>query len=163
LPDLKRVTATWPGDFVRDKDAVVSCALIAEATAWAGSRAGHLYDMLMDLYIEFGFYRESLISIVRKGKSGADEIAAMMDRFRNSPPETLDGSPVMLINDYLKQKSFDTISQLRRDIDLPKSNVLQFFLKDGSVISVRPSGTEPKIKFYIGVRAKLGRRRILSR
>ena len=146
------------GDFVRDKDAVLSCALIAEAAAWAKEQGRTLYDMLIDLYIEFGFYRESLISIVRKGKTGADEITAMMDRFRGSPPETLAGSPVMLINDYLRQKSFDSISQLRRDIDLPKSNVLQFFLKDGSVISVRPSGTEPKIKFYIGVRGKLEKR-----
>ncbi len=146
------------GDFVRDKDAVISCALIAEAAAWAREQGRTLYDMLIDLYIEFGLYRESLISIVRKGKTGADEITAMMERFRTSPPETLDGSPVMLINDYLKQKSFDSISQLRRDIELPKSNVLQFFLKDGSVISVRPSGTEPKIKFYIGVRGKLDKK-----
>lgn len=146
------------GDFVRDKDAVVSCALIAEATAWAKDRGTGLFDLLTGLYAEYGFFRESLVSIVRKGKSGAEEIAAMMERFRGSPPETLDGSPVMLINDYLKQKSFDSINHLRRDIDLPKSNVLQFFLKDGSVISVRPSGTEPKIKFYIGVRGKLERK-----
>ena len=143
------------GDFVRDKDASVSCALIAEAAAWSKEQGRSLYDMLVELYLEFGLYRESLISIVRKGKSGADEIAAMMERFRNSPPETLNGSPVMVVNDYLRQKSFDSISHLRRDIDLPKSNVLQFFLQDGSVISIRPSGTEPKIKFYIGVREKL--------
>ena len=145
------------GDYVRDKDAVVSCALIAEATAWAFDQGKTLFGLLKELYSEFGFYRESLLSIVRKGKSGADEISAMMERFRSSPPETLDGSPVMLINDYLKQKSFDSINHLRRDIDLPKSNVLQFFLKDGSVISVRPSGTEPKIKFYIGVRTGFGK------
>ncbi len=146
------------GDYVRDKDAVVSCAMIAEMAAWAKEQGRTLFDMLIDIYIEFGYYRESLTSIYREGKSGAEEIAAMMDRLRNSPPETINGSPVMLINDYLKQKSFDTISQLRRNIDLPKSNVLQFFLKDGSVISVRPSGTEPKIKFYIGVQAKLGKK-----
>ncbi len=146
------------GDSVRDKDAVISCALIAEATAWAKEQGRTMYDLLIDLYIEFDFYRESLISIVRKGKTGADEISAIMDRFRSAPPESIDGSPVMQINDYLKQKSFDSISELRREIDLPKSNVLQFFLKDGSVISVRPSGTEPKIKFYIGVKGKLGRR-----
>ncbi|MGF1586011.1 MAG: phospho-sugar mutase [Bacteroidales bacterium] len=141
------------GDFVRDKDAIVSCALIAEATAWAHDQGKTLFDLLMELYSEFGLYRESLLSIVRKGKAGADEIAALMEKFRNSPPLKLNGSPVMLVNDYLKQKSFDTINELRRDIDLPKSNVLQFFLKDGTVISMRPSGTEPKIKFYIGVRA----------
>jgi phosphoglucomutase len=141
------------GDFVRDKDAIVSCALIAEATAWAHEQGKTLFDLLMELYNEFGLYRESLLSIVRKGKAGADEIAALMEKFRSSPPSKLDGSPVMLVNDYLKQKSYDTINELRRDIDLPKSNVLQFFLKDGTVISMRPSGTEPKIKFYIGVRA----------
>ncbi len=142
------------GDLVRDKDAVLSCALIAEATAWALDQGKTLFDMLTDLYLEFGFYKESLLSIVRKGKSGAEEISSMMERFRNSPPESLNGIPVMLVNDYLKQKSFDSINHLRRDIDLPKSNVLQFFLRDGSVISIRPSGTEPKIKFYIGVRDK---------
>ena len=141
------------GDFVRDKDAVVSCALIAEATAWARDQGKTLFDLLMELYSEFGLYRESLLSIVRRGKTGADEIAALMEKFRNSPPMKLNGSPVMLVNDYLKQKSYDTINELRRNIDLPKSNVLQFFLKDGTVISMRPSGTEPKIKFYIGVRA----------
>jgi phosphoglucomutase len=143
------------GDFVRDKDAVVSCCLIAEACAWAMDQGKTLFELLLDLYVEFGFYKESLTYLVKEGKAGADEIAAIMDRFRSSPPETINDSPVMLVNDYLKQKSFDSISQLRNDIDLPKSNVLQFFLKDGSVISVRPSGTEPKIKFYIGVRGKL--------
>lgn len=145
------------GDFVRDKDANISCVLIAEAAAWAKDQGKSLYELVIDLYIEFGLYRETLISIVRRGKSGADEIAAMMDRFRHSPPESINGSPVMTVNDYLKQKSFDGISHLRRDIDLPKSNVLQFFLRDGSVISVRPSGTEPKIKFYIEVQGKLER------
>jgi len=146
------------GDFVRDKDAVLSCALIAEAAAWAMDQGRSLYEMLIDLYVEFGLYRESLVSVVRKGKSGAEEIMAMMDRFRGSPPESIAGSEVMTVNDYLKQKSFDTISHLRRNIDLPKSNVLQFILRDGSLISVRPSGTEPKIKFYIGVRGNLDRR-----
>jgi phosphoglucomutase len=143
------------GDFVRDKDAVLSCALIAEATAWAMEQGRSLYEMLIDLYLEFGLYREFLISIVKQGKAGAEEIDAMMDGFRNSPPGSVNGSPVMLINDYLKQKSIDSISELRQDIDLPRSNVLQFFLKDGTVISIRPSGTEPKIKFYIGVHEKL--------
>ncbi len=146
------------GDLVRDKDAVISCALIAEATVWAKEMGRSLYDLLIDLYLEFGLYRETLVSVVRKGKSGAEEIAAMMDRFRNSPPETIAGSQVMTIHDYLKQKSFDSISHLRREIKLPKSNVLQFLLKDGSLISVRPSGTEPKIKFYISVRGNLERR-----
>ncbi|TVR74194.1 MAG: phospho-sugar mutase [Marinilabiliales bacterium] len=146
------------GDLVRDKDAVISCALIAEAAAWAREMGRSLYDLLIDLYLEFGLYRETLVSVVRKGKSGAEEIAGMMDRFRNSPPETIAGSQVMTVHDYLKQKSFDSISHLRREIKLPKSNVLQFLLNDGSLISVRPSGTEPKIKFYISVRGSLERR-----
>ncbi|MFW5835560.1 MAG: phospho-sugar mutase [bacterium] len=143
------------GDYVRDKDAVVSCALIAETMAWAMDQGKTLFDLLLDLYMEFGCYQESLISVVKKGREGAEEINAIMDRFRNSPPESINGSPVMLVNDYLKQKSFDSINQLRQDIDLPKSNVLQFFLQDKTVISLRPSGTEPKIKFYIGVQGDL--------
>ena len=143
------------GDFVREKDAVIACALIAEVTAWAMEQGKTLYEMLIDLYIEFGFYKETLISTVKKGKSGAEEIEAMMENFRNSPPGSVNGSPVMLVNDYLKQKSIDSISELRQDIELPKSNVLQFFLKDGTSISIRPSGTEPKIKFYVGLRGKL--------
>lgn len=143
------------GDYVRDKDAVVSCALIAETMAWAMDQGKTLFDLLLDLYMEFGCYQESLISVVKKGREGAEEINAIMDRFRNSPPESINGSPVMLVNDYLKQKSFDSINQLRQNIDLPKSNVLQFFLQDKTVISLRPSGTEPKIKFYIGVQGDL--------
>ncbi len=146
------------GDFVRDKDAVLSCALIAEAASWAKDRGMTLFEMLVELYREFGFYKESMISIVKKGKSGADEIEAMMERFRNSSPGTINGSRVMQVNDYLKQKSFDTLSELRKDIDLPKANVLQFFLQDKTTISIRPSGTEPKIKFYIGVSGKLERK-----
>ncbi len=146
------------GDFLRDKDAVISAALIAEITAWAADQGKTLHDLLIDIYLEFGFYKESLMSVERKGKSGAEEIAAMMDKFRNSPPDSIAGSDVMQVSDYLKQKSFDTLSQLRHNIDLPKSNVLQFFLKDGTKISIRPSGTEPKIKFYFSVKEKLEKR-----
>jgi phosphoglucomutase len=146
------------GDFVRDKDAVLSCALMAEVTAWAMDQGKTLFEMLIDLYVEFGLYKETLISMVKKGKSGAEEIEAMMENFRNSPPGSVNGSPVMLVNDYLKQKSIDRLSELRQDIELPKSNVLQFFLKDGTSISIRPSGTEPKIKFYVGVRGKLDKK-----
>lgn len=144
-----------PGDFVRDKDGVSSCALVAEITAWAKEQGKTLPDVLMDLYMEFGYYKEKLISIYRKGKSGAEEIQQMMDRFRNTPPESINGQDVTMIHDYLKQTSFDMISQLRHSINLPRSNVLQFQLKDGSKISVRPSGTEPKIKFYFSVQEKL--------
>jgi phosphoglucomutase len=146
------------GEFVRDKDAVMSCALLAETAAWAKNNGKSLYEELIDIYIEFGFYKESLISVVKKGKSGAEEIQKMMDEFRNSPPETINGSNVMLIHDFEKQVTYDQISHLRYDINLPKSNVLQFILQDGSKISVRPSGTEPKIKFYFGVHEKLEQR-----
>ncbi|MBU8893426.1 MAG: phospho-sugar mutase [Bacteroidales bacterium] len=143
------------GEFVRDKDAVMSCALLAETAAMAKEKGKTLYQELIDIYIEFGFYKEKLISVVRKGKKGAEEIQEMMDNFRNNPPQTINNSNVMLIHDFLKQKTFDQISHLRYEINLPKSNVLQFILKDGSKISVRPSGTEPKIKFYFGVHENL--------
>jgi len=143
------------GEFVRDKDAVMSCALIAEAAAWAKSRGKNLYDVLLDIYREFSLYREALISVVRKGKTGAEEIRAMMENFRNNPPESICGSDVVMVHDFERQKSYDNLSHLRYDITLPKSNVLQFVLKDGSKISVRPSGTEPKIKFYFSVRDRL--------
>lgn len=146
------------GEFVRDKDAVMSCALLAETAAWAKDQGKTLYEQLIDIYVEFGLYKEKLVSVVKKGKSGAEEIQAMMDNFRSNPPQTINNSNVMLIHDFEKQKTFDQISHLRYDIDLPKSNVLQFILKDGSKISVRPSGTEPKIKFYFGVKDTLEKR-----
>jgi phosphoglucomutase len=146
------------GDFVRDKDAVSSCAMLAEIAAWAKSRGLTMFDLLMEMYQKFSIYQESLINVVRKGKSGAEEIQQMMVEFRKNPPKSLIGSPVTTIRDYLEQQSTDTITGKKTPIDLPKSNVLQFLLKDGSKISVRPSGTEPKIKFYFSVSDKLKRR-----
>ena len=146
------------GEFVRDKDAVMSCALIAEAAAWSKENGKSLYELLIDIYYEFGFYKESLISITKKGKSGAEDIKKMMDNFRMNPPESILGSDVMLVHDYLQQQSFDQLSHLRYNIDLPKSNVLQFITQDGTKVSIRPSGTEPKIKFYFGVRGELNRK-----
>ena len=146
------------GEFVRDKDAVISCALLAETAAWAKNKGKTLYEELIDIYVAFGFYKEKLISIVKKGKAGEEEIHKMMDNFRNNPPQTINHSNVMLIHDFLKQKTFDQLSHLRYVISLPKSNVLQFILKDGSKISIRPSGTEPKIKFYFSVNEKLERK-----
>jgi phosphoglucomutase len=144
-----------PGDYVRDKDAVASCALIAEAAAWAKSRGKSLYELLIDIYVEYGYYKEKLINIVRKGKEGADEIKAMMVGYRKNPPKGINNSKVIKINDYETLTSTDVITGKKSKIDLPKSDVLQFFLEDGSKISVRPSGTEPKIKFYFSVNAKL--------
>ncbi len=143
------------GDFVRDKDAVLSCALIAEAAAWARSQSMGLLEILDEIHVKFGFFREHLISMVRKGKSGAEEIASMMEKFRTSPPMSLGGSDVVMINDFLKGQSVDMISDLRYDINLPKSNVLQILTQNGSIVSIRPSGTEPKIKFYFSVREKV--------
>jgi phosphoglucomutase len=115
-----------------------------------------LYDLLLDIYVHFGFYKEKLINIVRKGKEGADEIKAMMTGYRNNPPQKINNSRVVKINDYEKQISSDILKGKKTGIDLIKSDVLQFFLEDGTKISVRPSGTEPKIKFYISVNTKLG-------
>lgn len=142
-------------EFVRDKDAVMSCSLIAEVAAFNKNQNISLYNKLIEIYAEYGFYKEKLISVVKKGKSGSEEIQKMMDNFRAKPPLSINKSNVMLIHDFEKQKTLDQISHLRYEINLPKSNVLQFILKDGSKISIRPSGTEPKIKFYFSVNAKL--------
>jgi phosphoglucomutase len=144
-----------PGDYVRDKDAVASCALIAEAATWAKSRGKTLYEMLIDIYLEYGYYREKLVNIVRKGADGAMEIREMMKGYRTNPPKIINNSRVVTINDYYTLLSTDCLTGTKTKIDLQKSDVLQFFLEDGSKISVRPSGTEPKIKFYFSVNTKL--------
>jgi len=144
-----------PGDYVRDKDAVGSCALMAEAAAWAKSNHMSVFEMLIDIYVKFGFYKERLINIVRKGSEGATEIKAMMNGYRNNPPKKINNSRVVRINDYEKLISYDTLTGTTNKIELTNSDVLQFFLEDGSKISVRPSGTEPKIKFYFSVSTKL--------
>ena len=143
------------GDFVRDKDAVMSCALIAETAAWAKERGKSLYELLMDIYEENGLYRESLANIYRKGKEGAEEIRQMMEKFRESPPEKLGGSRVIKVHDYLRQESLDKQKNVILPILLPKSNVLQYLTEDSTKVSIRPSGTEPKIKFYFSVKGKL--------
>lgn len=148
-----------PGDYVRDKDAVGSICIIAELTAWAKENGKSLYDLLKDIYVEYGFSQEKLISIVRKGKSGSEEIREMMTNFRDNPPTTLGGSKVNLIKDYSTLIAKNPITEEETEIKLPeKSNVLQFFTEDGSKISVRPSGTEPKIKFYFEVKGNLEKR-----
>lgn len=143
------------GEFVRDKDAVISCALIAETAAWAKEQGKTLDQLLKEIYIQFGFFKEDLLSVTKKGISGQEEIKKMMENFRSTPPQSIAGSKVMLIHDYKSGETFDTISDLRYSITLPKSDVLQFITQDGTIVSVRPSGTEPKIKFYFGVKAKL--------
>jgi phosphoglucomutase len=143
------------GDFVRDKDAVTSCSIIAELAAWAKSQGKSVYDILMDVHMKFFFYQESLINVVRKGKTGAEEIQQMMADFRSDPPGKINDSRVVWIHDYQKQQSVNPLSGEQKSIELPVSNVLQFLLEDGSKVSVRPSGTEPKIKFYFSVFEKL--------
>ena len=143
------------GDFVRDKDAISGCCLIAEICAWAKEQGKTFFDILLDIYLEYGFYKEDLLSITKKGISGAEEIKEMMHIFRENPPKTLIGLEVVKIKDYQKQITIDVKTKEEEKLEFPKSNVLQFFLEDGSKISVRPSGTEPKIKFYFGVFNKL--------
>ncbi len=143
------------GEFVRDKDAVMSCMLIAEATAWAKNQGKTILDILAEIYQKYGFYKEQLVNIVKKGKSGAEQIQQMMKEFRENPPKQLANSSVIRVKDYQLQQEKNLLDGTTQPIDLPQSNVLQFFTKDGSKISVRPSGTEPKIKFYISVKANL--------
>jgi phosphoglucomutase len=139
------------GDYVRDKDAVISCALIAEMVAAAKDKGLSLFDQLIEIYQKYGFYKEGLISLTKKGKAGAEEIQAMMAELRANPPKTINGSVVTHLLDYKSGKSKDLATGLESDLDLDSSNVLQFLTADGSKISARPSGTEPKIKFYFGV------------
>ncbi len=143
------------GDFVRDKDAIASCAMIAELVAYAKDRGQSLFDMLMEIYGRFGFYLEDLISITKKGKSGAEEIQEMMRGYRENPPKTIAGSAVVEMLDYKSSERLDLRTGKRSPIEMEKSNVLQFITEDGSKISARPSGTEPKIKFYFSVNRPL--------
>jgi phosphoglucomutase len=143
------------GEFVRDKDAVVSAAFIAEMTAFYKDQGSSLYEAMIDMYVKYGFYKEKLVSITKKGKSGAEEIVAMMERFRNNPPARLGGSKVVQLKDYALQKETDLVKNNSKALDFPKSDVLQFITEDGCIISARPSGTEPKIKFYCSVNAPL--------
>ncbi len=142
-------------DFVRDKDAVSACSLLAEICAWAKDQGKTLYDILMDIYMEYGFAYNKAISVVKPGKTGADEIKAMMESFRANPPKELAGSPIVDVKDYKALKAYDA-QGVATDIDMPEtSNVIQWFAQDRTMVSIRPSGTEPKIKFYIEVRGTL--------
>ena len=141
-----------PSGIVRDKDSISTCCLLAEMAAWAKQQGLTVYDILLEIYQKYGYYQESLLSIVRKGQQGAKEIEKMMSDFRSNPPKELLGKKVVTIKDYQLQVSTDLQTGKQTPLTLPKSNVLQWYLKDGSKISIRPSGTEPKIKFYFGVR-----------
>lgn len=143
------------GELVRDKDAVVSAVFIAEMAAYYKDQGKSLFDALIDLYVQHGYYKEKLISLTKKGKAGAEEIKAMMERLRSTPPQTLGGIDVAEIKDYERSESYNLKTGDRAIINLPKSDVLQFITVDGDVISARPSGTEPKIKFYCSVKQPL--------
>lgn len=142
-------------DFCRDKDSVSACALLAEICAWAKDQGKTLYEILMGIYLEYGFSFNKAVNVVRPGKSGADEIRQMMENYRNNPPKELAGSPVKLIKDYKTLKSTCSCGKVE-DLVMPEtSNVIQYYTEDGTKVSVRPSGTEPKIKFYIEVFADM--------
>jgi phosphoglucomutase len=149
------------GDRLRDKDAVSAVALLCEMAAYEKDRGRTLYDKLTELYLQHGFYREHLISITKKGMDGQQQIADMMERFRKDPPRILNGVPVVRMLDYESREDRDLLTGTVTPISLPKSNVLQFLLKDGGKVSARPSGTEPKIKFYFSVKGSLSSAREL--
>ncbi len=143
------------GDFVRDKDAVIATSLLAEAMAWAAEQGKTFYELLCDIYREFGLYKEKLVSLTKKGISGTEEIKAMMAKFRNTPPTEIAGEKVVEVRDYKILEAKDLHTGKITPINLPKSDVLQFFTETGSKISIRPSGTEPKIKFYFSMKGKI--------
>ena len=161
-PDLKLIGGGeesfgyMVGDFVRDKDAVTATLLACEIAAQKKSEGGSMFAYLQELYGEYGYYLEELVSFVKKGKKGAEEIQAMMRSLRENPPESIDGSKVILIEDYHSGKATNIRDNSVSDIDIPRSNVLIYFTEDGSKIAARPSGTEPKIKFYMSVCMKRG-------
>lgn len=143
------------GDFVREKDAVIACAMLAETAVWAAHQGKSTFELLKEIYLKYGFYKEKLISVTKKGKAGAEEIKALMDRYRNNPPLVIGNSKLCIVKDYKLGIMKDYESESREELKLPKSDVLQFITEDGSKISIRPSGTEPKIKFYFGIKDKL--------
>ncbi|MCC5939147.1 MAG: phospho-sugar mutase [Lunatimonas sp.] len=143
------------GDFVRDKDGVSACAIVAEIVAYYKTKGMNLIDVLAEIYMQFGFYKESLISITKKGKDGAEQIQQLMQGFRTNRPTAINGVKVTKIIDVKESKVYDMVSGTEEPLHLDKSNVIQFYLEDGSKISARPSGTEPKIKYYISVNEKL--------
>jgi phosphoglucomutase len=143
------------GDKIRDKDAISAVALLCEMAAYEKDKGRNLFAKLIELYVQYGFYKEHLISITKKGMDGQQQIADMMAGFRNKPPKTLAGSDVVKLLDYELKRGKNLKTGEEWEIKLPRSNVLQFVLEDGSKISARPSGTEPKIKFYFSVNTKL--------
>jgi phosphoglucomutase len=143
------------GDFVRDKDAVSACCLMAELAAQAITEKSYAFKELLKIYKEYGLYKEDLLSITKKGKDGLEEIKKMMFNYRNHPPVEINNSKVVMIKDYWEQVSINCETGVKTPISLPQSDVLQFFTADDTKITIRPSGTEPKIKFYFAVKGEL--------
>lgn len=143
------------GDFLRDKDAVSACAFFAAMAASSAEEKKSMYDWLIDMYVEFGYFKEHLINVTKKGQQGEQEIKAMMEKFRSNPPAEITGSRVVRLLDYKALEEKDLLTGQKSKLDFPVSDVLQFYLEDGTKVSVRPSGTEPKIKFYIAVKTEL--------
>jgi phosphoglucomutase len=143
------------GDYVRDKDGVSAITLVAETAAWARDRGKTLWQLLLDIYAEYGLFREKLVNVVRKGAEGAAQIKGMMEGYRTNPPAVIAGTRVVRTDDYLTLVSTNLVTGKKNSLTLEKSNVLQFFLEDGTKISVRPSGTEPKIKFYFSAKTEM--------
>ena len=151
------------GDFVRDKDSVSACCIFAEIAAWAKDKGKTIYQLLEDIYLQFGYFKEVGISLVRKGKEGAEVIENMMKNFRSNPLSSLAGSNITLRKDFAKLEAFDALRDETLALEMPTtSNVLQYFTEDGTKLSIRPSGTEPKIKFYIEVQCKVNNREELA-
>ena len=143
-------------DFVRDKDSVSAISLMAEIAAWAKDKGLNMYQMLKEIYLKYGFSKEEGISVVRKGKSGAEEILAIMKNFRENPPKEIAGAPVTIVKDYSTLECKDCTTGKVSKLDMPvTSNVLQYFTADETKVSIRPSGTEPKIKFYLEVKGTM--------
>lgn len=143
------------GEYVRDKDAVISCTLMAEVACWAADQGKTLHDLLKEIYVRFGFFKEKTVSVTLKGIDGMKEMEAIMRKLREQPPVQMLGSPVVLVHDYKKGETTDMLSDLRYKTVLPKSDVVQFVSASNAVVTVRPSGTEPKIKYYFGVRSQV--------
>ena len=144
------------GDFVRDKDSCGSILLACEIAAWCKAQGSSIFQYMIEIYKNLGFYQEALVNVVRKGREGAEEIKKMMSDFRNNPVKALAGSKVILVKDFQEQTAWDLVKDEKTEMtDIPKSNVLIYYTEDGTKVAIRPSGTEPKIKFYFSVKSNI--------
>ena len=144
------------GDFVRDKDSCGSILLACEIAAWCKAQGSSVFQYMIEIYKDLGLYQEALVNVVRKGREGAEEIKKMMSDFRNNPVKALAGSKVVLVKDFQEQTAWDLVKDEKAEMtDIPKSNVLIYYTEDGTKVAIRPSGTEPKIKFYFSVKSNI--------